>query len=463
MSTSFACTTCTVAFNNAESQKIHWKSDWHHYNLKRKVASLPPLSAEVFAGKILSIQKQNEEVQKKAEFYQNCEVCNKKFYSEGAYSSHMASKKHRDNLSKFQRNSRIKKLQSEDASSIASSTLSMGEPVVDSEIEEEEDLASQLTSRAISLSNLSLHGRESEPSKTELATSIPQSNEASKSHLFTQEPTPEEIEAELARRSSQRLSPRDCLFCAASFSSFDTCKKHMKASHSLYIPEREYLVDEPSLFDYLAEKISIGFTCLTCNREFKSLEAVRAHMQQKGHTSIAYDTEDEQLELSDFYDFTTSYPDYAVKQDETVVEEDGSSGEGDWEDVSDDSDNSSLDSLEMGRVPIADEYELHLPSGNRVGHRSLSRYFRQNLHSSSTAVGDGASIHQNVARRAMSGNARAYRQAVETSIAGVRDGRKNYSASHIKSFQDQRRREEFANKMGIKNNTKKHFRDALLQ
>ncbi|EPY50605.1 ribosome biogenesis protein [Schizosaccharomyces cryophilus OY26] len=448
MSTAFSCTTCRVAFPNADSQKIHWKSDWHHYNLKRKVASLPPLSADIFAEKILSIQKHNEAVQKKAEFYRECTYCSKNFYSEGAYSSHLASKKHHENVRKFEMKSRTDQLRHDETSSVTSSTLSMGEPVDESAEEEElQNLTKRLASESVSVSDSSLKNGAMSTETSQAKT--------------TAEPTGEDFEKELARRVSEKLSLRDCLFCNASFSSFEANKKHMKAIHSLYIPEREYVVDEPGLFEYLAEKVSIGYTCLTCNRQFKSLEAVRSHMQQKGHFSIAYDTDEEQLELADYYDFTTSYPDYEKPHE--VVDAENAENDENWEDASSDSD-SSVDSLDVGRVPIAEEYELHLPTGARAGHRSLSRYFRQNIRPSTTnAVGDGAAVHQNVARHAMSGEALARNRAVETSLAGVRDGRKNYSASHIKTFQDRRKKEAFFTKIAYKNNTKQHYRDPLLQ
>ncbi|EPX70960.1 ribosome biogenesis protein [Schizosaccharomyces octosporus yFS286] len=452
MATAFSCTTCHVAFHSADSQKVHWKSDWHHYNLKRKVASLPPLSADVFAEKILSIQKHNEAVQKKAEFYRECNYCNKNFYSEGAYSSHLASKKHRENVRKFEIKSRKDSLKQDDTSSITSSTLSMGEPVDESAEEEEiQNLSKRLASESVSVSDSLRNGSNLKDTSQAQAS-------ASK---IPAEPTSEDFEKELARRVSQKLGLKDCLFCNSSFSSFDASKKHMKAIHSLFIPEREFVVDEPGLFEYLAEKVSIGYTCLTCNRQFKSLEAVRSHMQQKGHFSIAYDTDEEQLELSDFYDFSASYPDYEKPQE--IVDVENAENDENWEDASSDSD-SSVDSLDVGRVPIAEEYELHLPTGARAGHRSLSRYFRQNIRpASATAVGDGAAVHQNVASRAPSGEAMARSRAVESSLAGVKDGRKKFSASHINTHQDRQKKERFFTKLAYKNNTKRHYRDPLLQ
>ena len=44
----YTCITCHVAFLSADIQRHHYKSDWHRYNLKRKVVSLPPVTVEEF-------------------------------------------------------------------------------------------------------------------------------------------------------------------------------------------------------------------------------------------------------------------------------------------------------------------------------------------------------------------------------------------------------------------------------
>ncbi|KAJ1550761.1 hypothetical protein HK405_015956, partial [Cladochytrium tenue] len=49
MGFAFTCLACQVAFKSAEHQRDHYRSDWHRYNLKRKVADLPPVTQENFA------------------------------------------------------------------------------------------------------------------------------------------------------------------------------------------------------------------------------------------------------------------------------------------------------------------------------------------------------------------------------------------------------------------------------
>lgn len=55
---SFTCINCRVAFADADLQRSHYKSDWHRYNLKRKVADLPPVTAENFQARVLAQRAQ---------------------------------------------------------------------------------------------------------------------------------------------------------------------------------------------------------------------------------------------------------------------------------------------------------------------------------------------------------------------------------------------------------------------
>ena len=54
----FTCITCRVSFSDAEMQRSHYKTDWHRYNLKRKVAQMPPVTAEVFFERVMSQRAQ---------------------------------------------------------------------------------------------------------------------------------------------------------------------------------------------------------------------------------------------------------------------------------------------------------------------------------------------------------------------------------------------------------------------
>ncbi len=54
----FTCLSCAIAFLNPEDQRAHYRSDLHRYNMKRRVADLPPVKAEAFNRKILERRAQ---------------------------------------------------------------------------------------------------------------------------------------------------------------------------------------------------------------------------------------------------------------------------------------------------------------------------------------------------------------------------------------------------------------------
>ncbi|RKP20231.1 hypothetical protein ROZALSC1DRAFT_12970 [Rozella allomycis CSF55] len=53
MTNSFTCISCQVVFGTPEEQRTHHRTEWHRYNLKRKCAGLPPVTAENFATRTL--------------------------------------------------------------------------------------------------------------------------------------------------------------------------------------------------------------------------------------------------------------------------------------------------------------------------------------------------------------------------------------------------------------------------
>ena len=177
------------------------------------------------------------------------------------------------------------------------------------------------------------------------------------------------------------IPPTTCLFAHPKYNhNFDTIDEnieHMFKQHGLYIPERKYLIDKQGLLEYLGEKIGFGF-CIVCNYQGRTAEAAREHMQQKRHMRIPYETEDEKLEISKFYDFSSTYDNNVV-----VVDGNGEEEDGDWEDVSGEEEDDEDDDEELPPVERDAIYqhgnELHLPSGAVVGHRSMARYYRQNL------------------------------------------------------------------------------------
>ncbi|CAG8442305.1 11973_t:CDS:2 [Rhizophagus irregularis] len=350
----FTCLACQVVFTTAESQRVHYGTDWHRYNLKRKVAELPPVTSEVFNQKVLGTntsmfvnirldpqQAQSNDAERKASFSAECTACNKIYYSENAYANHLQSNKHK----------------AADAKASFEGTTHTKKNVI----------------------------------STRITPQIPNENEL----------IDKKIEVAIA------LDESDCLFCTQKFESFDENMRHMTKIHSFFIPEIEYLIDSHGLIKYLGEKISIGNVCLYCSKGTKSLESVRRHMVDKGHCKIAYETEEDIMEFDEFYDFTSK------------------------------------------------DMELVLPSGKRLGHRLLRRYYRQNLR----PIEERDSIINRFITEY--GDNSKYRQS--GGILITNDHMYKHYRPHFIASREKRHQQNYDTRIGIKaNKLQRHFRAQIM-
>lgn len=308
-----------------------------------------------------------------------------------------------------------------------------------------------------------------------------------------------------------RLSPNQCFFCTHPASeSLEENLTHMSSAHSFFVPDADFLVDLVGLVTYLGEKVAVGNTCVYCNNEFRTLDAVRKHMRDKGHCKIAYDTDVERLEISDYYDFSASYPDAeerkarkaaraakrAQKEEERRKKEEMEAAEG-WEDVSDDEDE-DMDVDEIVEEDASDEesdeseeesdedelpgdsqaafgenpYELVLPSGARIGHRTMRRYYAQSFPGAPRGgkpedPNSGAALvrrllaDKNSALVPRRGGFGAFGSGTDV-VKARNAGEAREAGRHVREHRDQRRREEFKTKIGYINNSQKHFRAQIL-
>ncbi|KAG5646315.1 hypothetical protein DXG03_003912 [Asterophora parasitica] len=459
----FTCLSCSIAFLSAEEQRIHYRSDYHRYNMKRRVASLPPVSAAVFDNKVLERRAETAIMASAKDL--TCTTCNKVYTTEGAYRSHVNSKKHKDN--------EIKASNAPKPAAIVEDTV----PSADT-VPSYEDSSIPATSVPA-------------PAPTEDPVA---SLETQAKSLVIDEDAPEdEVEQsidETIAAARARLSPTNCLFCAHESTTLEENLTHMSQSHSFFIPDADYLIDISGLVTYLGEKIAVGNVCIFCNekgREFRSLHAVRKHMVDKSHCKIAYDSSDDRLEVSDFYDFTTSYPDAELKKKKKVVADDAwEDVEGDdgsdvdeviEEDASDEDSDPETDSndedLPENQVTYGDsDFELVLPSGARIGHRTMRRYYAQSFPGAPRGKPEDPNSGAALVRRLLAdknsalvprkGGFGAYGSGTDVVKARNR-GEAREAGRHVREFRDQRRREDFKTKVAYIHNSQKHFRDPLLQ
>ncbi|MFH4982428.1 hypothetical protein AB6A40_009137 [Gnathostoma spinigerum] len=122
-STGLTCLACRVVFATGELQKEHYRTDWHRYNLKRKIVGLPPVTLSQFDDKVAFFNGQaavESEAAVQSDLY--CNSCRKHFQSSKAFDNHLASKKHKEKTAKAKENvsiprkdsKRVKVAQSQD-------------------------------------------------------------------------------------------------------------------------------------------------------------------------------------------------------------------------------------------------------------------------------------------------------------------------------------------------------------
>jgi pre-60S factor REI1 len=66
------CIACRQTFEDPAQQRDHYKTDYHRFNLKRKVVGLPPVTPELFEQKVQELK----EKQTTAEVFSGyCTLC----------------------------------------------------------------------------------------------------------------------------------------------------------------------------------------------------------------------------------------------------------------------------------------------------------------------------------------------------------------------------------------------------
>ncbi|PYH93613.1 C2H2 finger domain protein [Aspergillus ellipticus CBS 707.79] len=439
----YTCNTCLVAFRGSDAQRDHMRKDWHLYNMKRRIAALPPVSQETFNDKVLAAKATTTAAAAKATFETTCVACQKTFYSENSYQNHVKSSKHKA------REARANRDAADDSSSVMSSTFSLGEPIN--------------------------KPRESEVSK--VADTL-------KDTTITEENENEDEDEEM---SDDAFSPSRCLFCSTKSADIQENTEHMYKAHGMFIPEKDFLVNPEGLLHYLYRKINENSECLYCHMIRNTPTGIRTHMRDKGHCMIAFETEAEQIEIGQYYDFRSTYSDdegdwesAASETAEGGVKVEGSGEDEGWEtDASsmdeDEDDEDDLENRKSAPVVYATDYELHLPSGKSVGHRSLARYFRQNLHNYPTAderaarqlaIENGEIEPEEPKPRGRNLNrALVTRANGGTGMIGTSDAQKHdVQIGERKERQRALRQEQrFTARINRAANHQKHFRDPLLQ
>ncbi|KAG8487442.1 hypothetical protein CXB51_016234 [Gossypium anomalum] len=271
------CNACNREFLDEAERKLHYKSDWHRYNLKRKVAGVPGVTEALFLARQAALAEEKDKQNETPMLY-SCGLCGKGYRSSKAYSQHLKSRAHIAQASQHPE-------------------------------EEKAAIIKPFIRRAVN--------KPPQPRDT--------NDEESDDDWVEVDPDEDlacgdEMDIDNGEETGrEELDPCCCFMCDLKHNTIESCMVHMHKFHGFFIPDVEYLKNPEGLLIYLGLKVKRDFICLYCNERchpFTSLEAVRKHMAAKGHCKVHYGAgdEDEEAELEEFYDYSSSYVDDWGKQ-----------------------------------------------------------------------------------------------------------------------------------------------------
>lgn len=206
---------CNVKFRDADAQRDHYKTDWHRYNLKRRVAELPPVTAEEFQRRVIQQRTADEHALQETTTY--CSACRKQFISEKSYDNHLNSKKHKENALRFEKENEGK----------------------------DQDVAMKQVKTV-------------EPKKPVVQEAIIQDIDDDDDDCEVEEVDSDEWEEDY----DNPIENNDCMFCAHHSEDLTQNLQHMAVGHSFFVPDMEFVTDLNGLMVYLGEKVARGMTFL---------------------------------------------------------------------------------------------------------------------------------------------------------------------------------------------------------
>ncbi|GFY96694.1 zinc finger protein 622 [Actinidia rufa] len=233
-----SCNACNKGFEDESEQKVHYKSEWHRYNLKRKVAGVPGVTETLFLARQSALAEEKNKSIETPMLY-SCGLCGKGYRSSKAHAQHLKSRSHA--MRAAQGSSHL-----DGESAIIKPLLPRAETKLSQQREQDED------------SEETDEWEEVDPEEDLLGEAID-----SVSHLSVNEHA---INAHMVDDDDEcALDPTCCFMCDLEHNTIDSCMVHMHKQHGFFIPDVEYLKDPKGLLTYLGLKKTICILHLCCH------------------------------------------------------------------------------------------------------------------------------------------------------------------------------------------------------
>ena len=288
---SFHCSTSNVSFETEAELRAHYKSDFHRYNLKRKVAGLPAVTREWFDVRRARAAAAGGGGKGAADGHEHgtiwqCPLTRKKFASEAKWEEHKRTKKFAQLLKKSGATAApaptlIAKRPKEDAAAGASGVGGGASDVPMADADEEED--------------------DDDDSGWETAS--------------------DEDEDAMDEEWDVRMS----LFDNHLSESLEANLEYMLKHFGFYIPDADYLVDPEGLMKYLGWKVAVAHLPLYKSgmeegdvKTFRTKHATQQHMVDSCKCGMLFDDNEEEYE--EYYDYSRAEMEEGADGGEDVAE-----------------------------------------------------------------------------------------------------------------------------------------------
>ncbi|CAL8468832.1 g8373 [Coccomyxa elongata] len=368
------CSTSGTFFTDKDALADHYKSDFHRYNLKRKIANLPPVTREWFDARKEKLASTTGTAVTKTWLDP---LTKKKFSSENTYKAYVNSKKYKELVKQSGKPApeAIVKLRRAEAPVVSTSAPQQLQTKAPYTIKAANGAYDMMAASKKQKEDEDLDGYDESGWETA-------SDEDEEAH-FDAAAVAGSAGGEAQSRAVQEVSPapdasqdgdaeemeewdvRCSLFDGHMSRDMEANLEYMWKKFGFYFPEADLLRDPEGLLKYLGAKLQYGRVPLYVSgedasaRQFPSLHAVQRHMADTGRFKMAW--EDNEEEYADFYDF----------------------GDEDMEEDADGRELALAGSLDAEQPTAVGGYELVVggdvdgAGGQVLGHRQFARYYRQ--------------------------------------------------------------------------------------
>ncbi|XBW36937.1 hypothetical protein QEN19_002516 [Hanseniaspora menglaensis] len=300
----FTCHACSLTFPSSDIQRYHMKSDWHRYNLKRKIEGLAPVSSEAFQQKIEMFKTDKDKTDNDKEENGDYFGANKKSTKKNGNSTDVETSDAAD----FEDSSSEE--EDDEAIEEEGQKIKHDKEVVD----DEPEYIGAFDVKKLNKIDTSVYQQDtvSDTGSTEFykTTDIGGITTATDSGFTSRDITTDDSEylssssdSDSAAESDDELTVNDCVFCYHRSKDSEKNIRHMFTKHGFYIPDRSFLKDLPGLLSFIDYIVNYEEHCLVCEYQGKG---IKHHLEKKRHCKIIYETPKQKNLFKDYYDYSTA-------------------------------------------------------------------------------------------------------------------------------------------------------------